>query len=652
MKRRILSLLLAACMLVGLLPTAAFAAEPEEELYAQMLELGLVDADGDLIEDNTFTVEDGTWLSSLDALIEWLNQCDESDLDTIITVDATGKSATVEQFMYALIIEYQMADVAGQLNTLASGAYAATRAVETGAVPSYVHNMQLAIEMERSGSIATMTVFLCDKTSGTIRTAPYNIPVEVGAFADFIDVNNANYAADGGQVPGTNSFKQFTIKEGTSSIEFKMDLAKLRTDYLSRQEGLLAGNTFVLFQARTVAGTSKMPDSSAEYVMKIAYNADVDPIVNAVTGDIIIGMQNTDSDTIIPYCQNWGVDDTVTDKVTIDGKNYFTITTPIMSAKDSDYIDPYFGWMQTIGRAKYLGMGDENPMFNLEHVTLWTNSAKDNPIGNAPTLYVDDGSGLVSIGENAIVYNPDVFRSDQDAADYLLEVTKAQNKSWTEPSSGFSILFSTNYQYNVLRYDNVQVPFTRNRDNYVTYPRTWYLNEDWCKQNNDANIRPGQLVIHGAMTLVDDTNPTVQSIDTCARTLDGALNYVYSNFYPGDFIPIVVTFNEPVYGDYELVYQVGTSWASLSSSRSGNGAGDVVSDESVLSNTRVFYFKVDSTDCTEIQVLGVRPVDDFCMDVFGNEFQTSPGADYQIKSVALLKDHIMVKATSPPRPSR
>ena len=98
MKKRLLSILLTACLLVGLLPTTVFAAEPKEALYAQMLELGLVDADGALIEDNTFTVEDGTRLSSLDELIEWLNQCEESDLDKIITVDATGRSAAVEQF--------------------------------------------------------------------------------------------------------------------------------------------------------------------------------------------------------------------------------------------------------------------------------------------------------------------------------------------------------------------------------------------------------------------------------------------------------------------------------------------------------------------------------------------------------------------------
>ena len=141
MKKRILSLLLAVCMLVGLLPTAAFAAEPEEALYAQMLELGLVDAEGALIEDNTFTVEDGTRLSSLDELIEWLNQCDESDLDTIITVDATGKSATVENLMYALIIEYQIADVAGQLKLLASGEYSASLNSVGDTIDTTVHDL-------------------------------------------------------------------------------------------------------------------------------------------------------------------------------------------------------------------------------------------------------------------------------------------------------------------------------------------------------------------------------------------------------------------------------------------------------------------------------------------------------------------------------
>lgn len=69
-------------MTLTMLPVSAFAVQPEEALYAQMLELGLVDGDGALIGDNSFTVEDGTRLSSLDELVAWLNQCSADELDT------------------------------------------------------------------------------------------------------------------------------------------------------------------------------------------------------------------------------------------------------------------------------------------------------------------------------------------------------------------------------------------------------------------------------------------------------------------------------------------------------------------------------------------------------------------------------------------
>ena len=134
MKKRLLSIFLTLCMTLTMLPVSAFAAQPEEALYARMLELGLVDSGGTLIRDNTFTVEDGTRLSSLDALVEWLNQCSAEDLDTRVTVDATGRSATAEQLMYALSIEYQMTDLAQTLNRLASnGGGVSLQAADTSA---------------------------------------------------------------------------------------------------------------------------------------------------------------------------------------------------------------------------------------------------------------------------------------------------------------------------------------------------------------------------------------------------------------------------------------------------------------------------------------------------------------------------------------
>ena len=96
MKTRLLSMLLSLCMALTMFPAGAFAAQPEQEqLYAQMLELGLVDGDGALIEDNSFTVEDGTRLSSLNELTDWLNQCTADELDTVITVDAHGENTIV-----------------------------------------------------------------------------------------------------------------------------------------------------------------------------------------------------------------------------------------------------------------------------------------------------------------------------------------------------------------------------------------------------------------------------------------------------------------------------------------------------------------------------------------------------------------------------
>lgn len=51
MTKRILSVVLVLCLLLSCLPVGALAVT-EEELYLQILDLGLVDADGSLIADN------------------------------------------------------------------------------------------------------------------------------------------------------------------------------------------------------------------------------------------------------------------------------------------------------------------------------------------------------------------------------------------------------------------------------------------------------------------------------------------------------------------------------------------------------------------------------------------------------------------------
>lgn len=65
------------------------------------------------------------------------------------------------------------------------------------------------------------------------------------------------------------------------------------------------------------------------------------------------------------------------------------------------------------------------------------------------------------------------------------------------------------------RYTNVKVPITPTQSNYVSYPQDWYLPVDWIAQNDDKDIRPEEILMHGALTLADETPPTIESIDTC-----------------------------------------------------------------------------------------------------------------------------------------
>ena len=635
-------------MALSMLPVSAFAAQPEEALYAQMLELGLVDGDGTLIKDSTFTVEDGTRLSSLDELVEWLNQCGEDDLDTRITVDATGRSATAEQFMYALSIEYQMADLAQTLSRLASGSGSVSPMSAGSSVDTTVHDLILAPSVERDGNILTFHIGLYDKNTDPLEpvSAPHDIKIEAGLFADFLPAYAEDFAVDGGQVPGTNYFKDFTIPKGSSSISFKIDLGKLRTNYLSQYDGLWDGNTYMLLQVRTDPYQETMPASTVSYMIEVAPSDSPDPIVSAITGGTQIGKRDGSGASVVPYHLDWQQNNSATEKVTVNGTDYFKINTAVPAARGYDYStvgtsNTTHGWMDTFNQAIKLGVGDpDDPKVNLENVTLWT---KDGSRDIKPmSISIMEGEDLVWIARSSWSHDNNDF-TDPDDSTYLTELAKVQNTSWDSPNQNFYNQVK-NHNWRVRRFRNVEVPITPTQSNFVWYPQDWYLPVSWIEQNDDADIRPEEILMHGALTIVDETAPTVVSVDTCARTprYTGSADYYYSYFYPGNVVPIVVTFSEPVYGDYELAYLEGTETKYLSSN-SGVPyfSTDVTSNGDILSNTRVFYYYVASTDCTGIQVLGVKPVDEAaCTDVYGNKFKAKTDGEYKEFNTTVLDGHI------------
>ena len=162
MKKRILSALIALCMLMSFLPTGIMAYDTrEEELaarYEEMLDLGLIDEDGALIENNAFRLDDGTGFDTLSALEEWMNTLSESDGDIVVTVVSTGKTATVAEIAQALSIEREISEIAEQLNTLASGNVVSTRTPMSYVSPR--HGLNLDIDKSVNGDILTLKVSL------------------------------------------------------------------------------------------------------------------------------------------------------------------------------------------------------------------------------------------------------------------------------------------------------------------------------------------------------------------------------------------------------------------------------------------------------------------------------------------------------------
>lgn len=121
---RLLNVMLALVMTLGLVPPAALAAlapAEAEALALQMLELGLVGEDGTLIESTVFELDGGPYLASLTELRDYLAGPDADPAKTA-RVWGSGGTATVEQLAQALSIEDQIGALAGVLNGLAARA--------------------------------------------------------------------------------------------------------------------------------------------------------------------------------------------------------------------------------------------------------------------------------------------------------------------------------------------------------------------------------------------------------------------------------------------------------------------------------------------------------------------------------------------------
>ena len=229
MKKRILSAVIALCMLMSFLPTGIMAYDTrEEELaarYEEMLDLGLIDEDGALIENNAFRLGDGTGFDTLSELEEWMNTLSESDADIVVTVVSTGKTATVAEIAQALSIEREISEITEQLNLLASGDGVSTRTPMSYVSPR--HGLNLDIDKSVNGDILTLEVSLSN-TSGKYQLwgDDETITVEAGLFADVFGSGGRPPELrpdnSSGIQPSLNGYGTYTFTNDVDTLIFEL----------------------------------------------------------------------------------------------------------------------------------------------------------------------------------------------------------------------------------------------------------------------------------------------------------------------------------------------------------------------------------------------------------------------------------------------
>ena len=650
MKKRILSLLLVACMLVGLLPTTAFAVESDEgaqQFALYMCELGLVDDSGQLIQDNTFTVEDGTKLGSLDALLDWLDACEEEDMDTLITVDATGKTVTADLLLQAISVESQVGLLANTLNLLANDP--STTVVS----PHSLHLVQ-KVSGSTESDIVTFQVGVSTSVNGDFVAAPNDIQIQSGLFVNRIDSVDDQVAVDNTRSIPVNGYGTATLLEGDTYIEYKLDLEKLRkhfngfdhlwnpwgnSTHIYGENGHWLGYESALFQSRVLSGA---PEQSVQNYFKFAPFAGISEVLTNVRGDHNNGQGNykvTDTANYAPVVFSFAEGTNYV--TTIGDKSYFSFTpTSSFRLTDADgdgsvSYPPY----NLVQGAWYCGAGDSDNSIIIEdaYALLKVDNSKNKDyfayeeyvdvngeeVVLTPCnfdLYRNESGILTKIADGTSLYQYDYYSAPK--ASMAEDIAVAVSGKWSYDSNNKDMKDI----YEALMKEADVDDFTKNKGNLDKRRIGLYFSDlkisigpDDDSQNlfprlafeTNSLTTPLTFATGGKITISDTTAPTVKNVYIQSRDTD---------FRPGDVIPILVEFSEPVQGNY-ILYN-GTTQVASSSVNIENYYGTVTTNNfTTYSNLYVFYYTVQPGD-TGIRVSKVSAGqgNNSAMDTFGNYF--------------------------------
>lgn len=609
---RIISVLLTLCMAFSAFPLSAFATDAADaaadNAWKRMLEIGIVDEDGELIEDTAFTLADGREAYSITEFLDMID-AEETDPDMAVTVWGNGSVATVQEIVYALSIEYQMKDIASSVRYLSENGAAANEndTADTNAAPQAKSLPRLKCEMELYGNTFDV-YFRLEDADGNSVTADEDITFDVGFFGDIdgifepeLEITTAHKFKD---LAGVNSYVSRTFEAGSSSVFVSYNVPMLKQyvetiyeynkDKSSKRPDFLDGALPFVVQVNNLRGAvieykGKWTDCAT---LPLAYERS-----EAVSVDFECRRGTTVSGSDITTLA--GDDLNQINKILDEGN---TIVLGYVVDLSTDL----------------LGLGESE----IEKMRLSSDTGMEKYLD---ILVTSECTGQFEMSQDGRTVGLFVKYSDGKwYHDYI------ESGASIIPSSSDGTLNLDTLNTEIMALIPYSVSYTPGRwDNdagttkvtlpeqiaYVFYESKTYRRD--IKGVNKIGVSRVQLN-KGTGSRIDEnhpyTAPNVKSVSVVGNQTE---------FYVGQSVPILVEFSEPVKGSYYLNLSDGTKLRDVDTSYSGFELvdPDVTADGEILSASRLFLYEVKAVDNTEITVNGVSGVNSDCKNYVGVKYE-------------------------------
>lgn len=599
-------------MVFSAFPLSALAADvadvAADNAWKRMLEIGIVDEDGDLIEDTAFTLADGREAYSITEFLDMID-AEDTDPDMAVTVWGNGSVATVQEIVYALSIEYQMKDITSSVRYLSENGAAANEndTADTNAAPQAESLPRLTYEMELYGNMFNV-YFRLEDADGNSIIASEDITFDVGLFGDVdgifepeLEINTAYKFKD---LTGVNTYLSRTLEVGKSSIYVSYNVPMLKQyvetiydyynkDAYSKRPDFLDGALPFVVQVNNLRGAvieydGKWTDCATiplAYERSEAVSVDFECTGTTVSGSDITTLAGDDLNQI--------------NKILDEGKTIVLgyvvdLSTDLLGLGESEIEKMRLS--SDTGMEKYLDI-----LVTSECTGQFEMSQDGNTVGLFVKYsdgkwyhdYIESGASIIPSSSDGTL-NLDTLNTEIMA---LIPYSVSYTSGRWDTEAGTT---------------KVTLP---EQIAYVFYESKTYRRD--IEGVNKIGVSRVQLN-KGTGSRIDEnhpyTAPNVKSVSVVGNQTE---------FYVGQSVPILVEFSEPVKGSYYLNLSDGTKLRDVDTSYSGFELVnlDVTAGGEILSASRLFLYEVKAVDNTEITVNGVSRVNSDCENYVGVEYE-------------------------------